>query len=291
MNAAADPQTSEWFDVYVAALAISLDTALAVETSRLTWRIVQHFVEATAPDRGAIQAVRAVAQAIGAEGSFTAWSTDGEVVVSAGSPLDSARDPAMLRSVDLLRSRVDTGAASVATLEMRSTGGRRFSQREVKLFDAAVANFGTWFTTVARQFGAARERRQTPRSFDQTVDRYVREGAGARDAALILISPATTGTSPELTYSWIKRVRPQLRPTDLAGRLTSGEVAVLALETLPAGARVVAHRIAQILAASRESGEPALQVGFAANAGESLSGLVLIDRARSQVIDVSTPKG
>jgi hypothetical protein len=68
-------------------------------------------------------------------------------------------------------------------------------------------------------------------------------------------------------------------------------VAVLALETLPAGARVVAHRIAQILAASRETGEPALQVGFAANAGESLSGHVLIDRARSQVVDMSTPKG
>jgi hypothetical protein len=73
MNAAADPQASEWFDLYVAALAISLDSALAVETSRLMWRIVQHFVEATAPDRGAIQAVRAVAQEMGAEDRFTDW--------------------------------------------------------------------------------------------------------------------------------------------------------------------------------------------------------------------------
>jgi len=108
---------------------------------------------------------------------------------------------------------------------------------------------------------------------------------------LILISPTTAGATPDLTYSWIRRVRPLLRPTDLAGRLTSGEVAVLALETPAAGALVVAERLARMLAASPDQAERAFRVGFAAHAGEAVSGHVLIERARSHVVEISIPRG
>src|SRR5579864_7337531 len=136
-----------------------------------------------------------------------------------------------MRSASVLRARFDASHGLTAVLDVQASEGRGFSVREQTLFEAAVDNVRTWLATAAAQMAIHSERRRGQRSFEEIVERYVRDAHGARDAALILISPTGAAGSPQTAYEWIRHVRPQLRPTDLTGRLASGDVAVLALDT------------------------------------------------------------
>jgi len=77
-------------------------------------------------------------------------------------------------------------------------------------------------------------------------------------------------------------LRAQLRPTDLAGRLTSGEVGILLLETPQGGAQVVARRLARVIDPGAHGAEPTIRVGVASQSLAEASAAALIDRARSQ---------
>jgi hypothetical protein len=276
--------------MYVDALALSLNTSFTIEASRLTWSILQHFVEAPSHDAAAAAAVVAVRDAIEADASLVVRSPDNSIAFTAGAPFDEGDDAAVIRRVDALRAPVDPHGRGLASLEIRPRPGRSFSQREAQLFDVAVANFRTWFSGAGGQLGSARERRRATRPFNEIVDACLKGESVSPHAALVLLSPEASSGSA-ISHAWIKRVRTQLRPTDLAGRLASGEVAVLALDTSAAGARVLAHRIARLLASSSEFAQVRMRVGFAATGGETLSVDSLVDRARAQVVDTSTAAG
>jgi hypothetical protein len=138
------------------------------------------------------------------------------------------------------------------------------------------------------------DRRLTARSFDQILDRYAREAHASNDpASLILISPDAATASHQETHAWIKRLRPQLRPTDLAGRLTSGEVGILLLQTPHAGAHIVARRLARLLVVPSSLGRPeaSVRIGVASQFGDTVSGEALIERARSHPLNHETAAG
>ena len=127
------------------------------------------------------------------------------------------------------------------------------------------------------------ERRNVVRSFDQIVDRYAREAHASRDdASLILISVGERAPSLDTTHSWIKRLRPQLRPTDLAGRLASGELGILLLQTPQAGAQVVARRLWRALVAGSPGDQAPVRIGVASQLGDLVTAEALIERARLQ---------
>ena len=158
---------------------------------------------------------------------------------------------------------------------------------ELLLIETAVGNFATWLTSATRRLGGDGERRGAARSFDQILDRYAREAHASNDpASLILISPDTSGASLQMAHAWIKRLRTQLRPTDLAGRLSSGEVGILLLQTPHAGAHIVARRLARTLAGSSGSAKPdAVRIGVASQFGDTVSAEALIERARLQPVN------
>ena len=157
-----------------------------------------------------------------------------------------------------------------------------FTPRDLKLFEAATASFTAWLPSALRRIGAG-ERRGVVRSFDQIVDRYAREAHAAQDdASLILISVGERALSLDTTHTWIKRLRPQLRPTDLAGRLASGELGILLLQTPHSGAQVVARRLWRVLAGGSPADEPAVRIGVASQLGDLVSAEALIERARLQ---------
>jgi hypothetical protein len=165
---------------------------------------------------------------------------------------------------------------------MRSTG-QVFTRRDVRLFEAAVANFGTWLTSAIRRLGVELERRGVTRSFDQILDGYVRAAHASNDAAsLLLISARPASLSLQMAQSWLQMLRPQLRPTDLAGRLTSGEVGILLLQTPQPGAHVVARRLVRVLETGPRGSEPTVRIGVASQADDPLSARVLIEQARVQ---------
>jgi hypothetical protein len=282
MTAAGDPTQAERAELYVAALAHAMNAALGVETARLTWAVMQQFVDSQSPQDAAERALRESAAALNAEGGFAVFAADFTPILAVGDAgdLDPSLDDVAEKHV--LRSHVRTAAPYAAVLQMR-VSGRVFTRRDVRLFEAAAANFGTWLPTATRRVEAEPDRRTVTRSFDDILDGYVRTAHATNEAAsLVLFSGRDESPSLQAAQSWIRLLRPQLRPTDLAGRLASGEVGVLLLETPQGGAQIAARRLTRALDAGRRGAEPMVRVGVASQSAEAASGATLIDRARVQ---------
>jgi len=284
MTAAHDPTEAERSELYVAALAHAVNAALGVETARLTWAVMQQFVNSQSPQDAASRALKESAAALNAAGGFAVFGSHGSLVLVAGDGVDL--DPAFEDVADsrTLRTHINTNGGYTAVLEMCGTG-RVFTRRDVKLFEAAAANFGTWLPSAIRRIDADPDRRIVTRSFDQILDGYVRAAHAANDiASLVLLSSGSEPLSLQAAHTWIRTVRPQLRPTDLAGRLTSGEVGILLLETPPPGAQVVARRLARVFETRPHGSEPAVRIGVASQLGDEPSVAELIERARSHAL-------
>ena len=290
-----DAPDRERSEMYVAALGHALNGCVAVETSRLTWAIMQQFIDRDPPVEAAGRALEELSRALAATGSFSVRGPGGYPVLLAGEnrPAGQGLPAADART---LRAQVVMPLPFSATLEMQARPGKSFTPRDLKLFEAGVATFGAWLPSAIRRVTGA-ERRGVVRSFDQIVDRYARASHEARDeASLILISAGQSTLSLDTTHTWIKRLRPQLRPTDLAGRLSSGELGILLLQTPHAGAQTVARRLSRVLAAGageeRAAGEEhAVRIGVASQFDEVVSAEALIARARMHPLDPSVSTG
>lgn len=284
MTAAHDPSQAERSELYVAALAHAVNAALGVETARLTWAVMQQFVDSQSPHDAASRALKEAAAALNATGGFAVFGAHGAplLCVGDGADLDPGLDD--VAEPHTLRTHVNTSGPYTALLEMRANG-RVFTRRDVRLFEAAAGNFGTWLPSAVRRIDTDPDRRVVARSFDQILDGYVRAAHASNDtASLVLLSSGDVPLSLQAAHTWIRTVRPQLRPTDLAGRLTSGEVGILLLETPPPGAQVVARRLARVFEARPHGAEPVVRIGVASQAGDAPSAAELIERARSHAL-------
>ena len=147
---------------------------------------------------------------------------------------------------------------------MRATG-HVFTRRDVRLFEAAVNNFGTWLTSAIRRLGVELERRGVGaivRSDSRRL-RACRARVPRCAHRCSCFRPAPRRCRCKWRSPWLKLLRPQLRPTDLAGRLTSGEVGILLLQTPQPGAHVVARRLVRVLEAGPRGSEPTVRIGVA----------------------------
>jgi hypothetical protein len=274
----------EWFDFYFAALTTSLNASLEVEVARTTWAIMQHLAENESPREAVTQAILGVAQSLPAETGFAMWEPDGVLALSIGEPPSAALGDSG-RAPNVLRTRIDAPAGRHALLEMRAALGHQFTRRDVKVFEAAVWTLSRWFSTAGGQLAAAPENAAAAQSFDEVVERYLRARERSWSPALILIMPSSADAPTDLAYEWIRRLRSELRPTDLAGRLTTGEVAVVAVETTPPGALAVAQRISRVLNESIDVVQKRVRVGLAAGDRVSTSAHGLIAEARQHLVD------
>jgi hypothetical protein len=282
MNALREMADRERSEMYVAALGHALNGCVAVETSRLSWAVMQQFVDREPPVDAAVKALDELCRALPATASFAIRGADGLALLTIGDRRLSDRAPALANG-HTLRSHLIVPAPFSASIELRATAGSSFTPRDLKLFEAAAASFTAWVPAALRRIGAG-ERRGVVRSFDQIVDRYAREAHAAQDdASLILISVGERALSLDTSHSWIKRLRPQLRPTDLAGRLASGELGILLLQTPQAGAQVVARRLWRVLASGSPAAEGTpVRMGVASQVSDPVSTDSLIERARLQ---------
>ena len=282
MTAAHDPTQAERAELYVAALAHAMNAALGVETARLTWAVMQQFVDSQSPDDAAARALKESAAALSAVGGFAVFGPHASPFLLVGEAVDLDPSLADVAEPHLLRSRVGTSPPYDAVLEMRAAG-RVFTRRDVRLFEAAAANFGTWLPAATRRVVTESDRRVVARSFDDILDGYVRTAHASNEAAsLVLLSGRDESPTLQAAQSWIRMLRAQLRPTDLAGRLTSGEVGILLLETPHGGAQVVARRVARVIDPGAHGAVPMIRVGVASQSLAEASAAALIDRARTQ---------
>jgi hypothetical protein len=272
--------------LYAAALGHALNGCVAVETSRLTWAVMQRFVDRDTPQEAAGRALEELRRALSAAARFTIFGPEGSVMLSTGDPVRGDRAASGARA---LRAAIAAPAPFTASLEVYAAARPPFTPRDAKLFEAAAGSFAAWLPSGLRKIGVG-ERRSLARSFDQIVERYAREAHASQDAAsLILVSTGDRAPSLDTTHAWIKRLRPQLRPTDLAGRLASGELGILLLQTPQAGAQVVARRLSRMLAPRAPGVDPAVRIGVASQLGDFVSAEALIAHARAHAVDQFGP--
>jgi hypothetical protein len=279
-------------ELYFAALAHALNAAVAVEASRLTWAVMQQFVAGESPSKAAARAVIEVSSVLNAEGHFVVLGPDGSTILSAGTPAGSTGEWSPVTDGATLRTPIEVPAPFRAMLEMRASGEHVFTERDVKLFDSARETFDMWLPPALRQLRGGAERRGAASSFDEVLDRYARDAYASRDvASFILIGGRDASVAPQTTQRWIRRLRPELRPTDLAGRLRSGEVGILLLQTPGDGAQVVAQRLTRLFKNTATAEEPPIRVGVASQMPTVITADALIESARRQPAESSPPEG
>ena len=110
-------------------------------------------------------------------------------------------------------------------------------------------------------------------------------------ASFILIVGRGVSVAPQTAQRWIRRLRPELRPTDLAGRLRSGEVGILLPQTPSDGAQVVAERLARLFQNAAGGEEPPIRVGVASQMSTVITADALIERARRQLAENGPSEG
>lgn len=288
LNSAPGTAKGERSEMYVAALGHALNSCLAVESSRLTWGIMQQFVDRDHPGDAARRALDELCRAVHASGSFIVSRMDRERVLVVGDP-PADQISSALTDAQRLRAAIAAPAPFVAWLDLHAAAGRSFSPHEVRLFDAGVASFSAWLPSTIGSL-APGERRRVVRSFEQVVDRYVREAHESRDvASFVLISTGADGVDHDATSSWIRSMRARLRPTDLAGRLATGELGILLLQTPSSGAQIVARRLSRMLPTPALS-MGGVRIGVATQRDDVRSGDALIARARQQPIEPVTAR-
>jgi len=279
-------------DLYFAALAHALNAAVAVEASRMTWAVMQQFVASESAGQAAGRAVSEVASVLKAEGAFVVLGPDGSTILTAGTPAGSAGEWSPITDGATLRTPIEVPAPFRAMLEMRASGDHVFTERDVKLFHSARDTFDMWLPPALRQLRGGVERRGAASSFDEVLDRYARDAYASRDvASFILIGGRDATVAPQTTQRWIRRLRPELRPTDLAGRLRSGEVGILLLQTPGDGAHVVAQRLARLFKSTATAEEPPVRVGVASQMPTVITADALIEHARRQPAESGPPEG
>ena len=274
-------QLPEWFDFYISALTEALNGSLESELAQVTWTIMEHLTEGDSAREALTRAVAAAARMLYAESSFTVWEPDGAVVLSMGQTVEGSTGDA--HRADVFRVALEAPTGSHAVLELKPIGSRSFTMRDLQVFEAAASTLSRWFATSADELANRREPAASRQSFDEVVERCIATRKRSSSSALILIMP-NAADSMDVTYEWIRRLRSQLRPTDLAGCLTTGEIAVVALETSAMDALVVARRIARVVNSSVDPVHQRVRVGMAA-VGAAASAHSAIAEARRHVIE------
>ena len=105
--------------------------------------------------------------------------------------------------------------------------------------------------------------------------------SGASERRIDIQADATVRVSENVD------MRARLRPTDLAGRLATGELGILLLQTPSSGAHIVARRVSRMLPVPGSS-IGSVRIGVATQRDDVISGDTLIARARQQPIEPLT---
>jgi GGDEF domain-containing protein len=142
---------------------------------------------------------------------------------------------------------VDVAPPYAAAVGIERTG-RPLTRRDERLLHSAAFTLSAWLRAVSNRLAGAPERRRVSRSFEQIIEQHIAGAvAQSEDAAVIVLSFGAEPRGSETTLSWIGTIRRLLRPADLAGRLSSGDIGVLLPDTSHEGADVVLARLKAVV--------------------------------------------
>lgn len=235
--------------VYVEAVSQALTEMSAVESSRLTWAMLQHLLPTTdAIDRAAQGAVDALGAAIDGEIYVAVARGDGSRVLTIGEPKDVGLLAGPTRTPTVLTLPIDVPLPFVAAIGVRRKTDVPLAGREERLLQSAASTLGAWLSMVAPRLPARTERRTGPRSFDHLVEQQARDAhAEEKEFSVMVVVLGPDPPEHHVTHACVAQIRGQLRPSDMAGRLSSGHIGVALPDTPPDGATVVADRLRQLI--------------------------------------------
>jgi hypothetical protein len=269
--------------VYADVLRSALQTAADVETSRLTWTMMQRLVgEVESVEHTAIAAATELAHATIAGVALNVTRRDGARVMSIGPMPGSRRTDAPVETLSIpLRTPEDYAA----TLVLQRPPGHPFTVREKRLGEVAASLLESWLSAVLRAGRLRANRRASTFEFDQMIDaRAARASAEGADLSLIVFRLGGAARAPA-RESWISEIRGRLRPFDVAGTLTTGEIGVLLPDTRAEEAKAVVNRLRRTFETSPTLGIlSAAQVGIA-SARSTTESLVRIARQQAASTD------
>ncbi len=289
-SANGDPGTETRLAVYLSVLGEALGEVTAVESSRLTWAMVQHLLPSSESlEQAAQSATDDLSAALGGTGSFVVMRSDGECALAIGEPARSLMSGAALSAASGRRYQRDRDEARLvlpvevappyaAAVGIQRTG-RPLTHRDERMLQSAAFTLSAWLRAVSNRLAGAPERRRVSRPFDQIIEQHIATAAaGTEDVAVIVLSFGGELRGSETTVAWIGTIRRLLRPTDVAGRLSSGDVGVLLPDTSRAGADVVLGRLkALVESAEGHSVLPSASFGMASQAGGSPRRALLVE--------------
>ena len=263
---AIDPRAEARIAVYAEAVAQALGEMTAVQSTRLTWALLQHLLPSTAsPDAAARGAIEELAAAVGGRAYLSVSRQDGARLLTIGEAAGIVSSQVPTRDPRGLTMSIDLPAPYRAVIGVIREGEAPLTRRDELLVQSTASTLAAWLPSAAPRLPIERERRTGRRTFDQIVEQHAEMiMAGGHPVSIIVIS---LGNEPEqiaAAQACVAHVRRLLRPTDVAGRLSSGHIGVVLPDTPEDGASIVAERVHELVTSSVDFGLfPDASIGFA----------------------------
>ena len=273
---------------YVSLLECALALATAEASSRVMVAVSRRLTDGD--DQLEARAARALEELrleVGAASATLVVESAGGTVVRASTPVPTSpvnQSANATRLVMVTRSeRHYTTTVSVARTE-----SLQFTPRDHDVVNAAASMFVAWAPIALRAGSGTRDRRATPRGFQEVIERSAREALElGSPVAVVVLLVRDAVFFPGATQRWVAGMRGQLRPLDLAGTLAEGEIGLLMHDTTAHHARAIAERLRTVVGGS--SGAGPILIGIATRApGSRVDGLVREARADALGSDRST---
>jgi len=288
LMAVSAPTDARWaarLAIYLDVLAQGLTSTTAIGLSRLTWAMTQHLLLRDSPQLAMQAAIGELSAVIDGSACFSLFRSDGLDVLTVGEPTKILVAPAPAKTPHLLILPIVVPEPYAAIIGVLKAGPGAFNRRDEMLLQTTASMLSAWLTPLVQRLSELGDRRVAQRTFDQFVGQYENDPAMLDDLSMVVISVGDALVSPRLARDWISAIRGQLRPTDLVGRLLSGDVGILLLRTANHGAEIVAQRLHRLLIdQSRQDLPSNASVGFATRPRGAVHQESLVEQARARAV-------
>jgi hypothetical protein len=270
--------------LYVDVLGRMLGEVAAVESSRLTWAMLQHLLGAVqSQDSAVADALRELSAVVDGSACLAVFK-DRVRVLTIGDAECAPTVPEPVRRPDRVVLPLDVLSPYSAVVAISRLEGSPFAPREEHLLLTAVATLNPSLSSVLQRLPTTGERRSSLRSFDQIIERYATDTApGSGDISVLVVSVPEATLRRKLAQEWMGRVRGQLRAADLAGQLGSGEIGILLPDTSMSSAHIVAQRVKQLMRSDAAIGRD-LAIGVACRPAGPWPPQSLLGSARAAIV-------
>lgn len=250
------PRDQQRLDVYIGLLRTALLSAASVATTRINWAVLHHLLTAAdAPEQAARAALDELNRAVNGIGAaLLVQAPNGVHVLSIGDAAVFSTPRAYGGDDQIVASQQLKGGHTMV-VAVRRSAGESFSRREQHIVDNAAAVLASWLPQVLNRPAPRKDRRERPRAFaeilNQTAASALQVGS---DVSVVVIALESAVEASDAINGCVADIRGQLRPRDLAGRLSDHEIAVLLADTSDDTAATVVKRLRTRLEASEPPG-------------------------------------